>query len=89
MAKFEEQSQICTDILDDGMRKVVQNLMQKSLLEYSVFKPRELISLINFQLLGDIKGQSLDTSDTYFEYLSSAVSSQFPKDFGCPKDSTS
>ncbi|CZR67669.1 uncharacterized protein PAC_17568 [Phialocephala subalpina] len=74
MAKFEEQSRICTDILDDGMRKVVQNLMQKSLLEYSVFKPWELISLINFQLLGDIKGQSLDTSDTYFEYLSSVES---------------
>ena len=57
-----------------GARKVFQSLMQKSLLGYLVLRPFELASLMNFQLLGDITQLSLDTSDTYFEYLSSLVS---------------
>ncbi|KAF4628859.1 hypothetical protein G7Y89_g9299 [Cudoniella acicularis] len=71
MADFEEQSAVCIQLLNEGMRKVIENLIQKSLLKYVVFKPWELASLINFRLLGDITSQSLDTSDTYFEYLSS------------------
>lgn len=77
-SKFEEQSLICTQLLEDGMRKVVQSLIRKSLLDYAVFKPWELSSLISFQLLGDIAPQSLDTSDTYFEYLSSLVGPSLP-----------
>jgi hypothetical protein len=74
MPRFEEQSSICTQLLAGGTRKVIQSLMQKGLLNYLVLRPFELASLINFQLLGDITQQSLDTSDTYFEYLSSLVS---------------
>ncbi len=71
---YEEQSIICSQVLEEGMRKVVLGLEHKSLLEYAVFKPWEVASLINFELLGDITPQ-LDTSDTYFEYLTSLVSS--------------
>ncbi len=71
---FEEQNRICNQLMDDGMRKVVVSLKQKSLLEYAIFRPGEMASLVNFVLLGDITPQSLDTSDTYFEYLSSLVS---------------
>ena len=73
-ASFEVQSRICTQLLATGARKVFQSLMQKSLLGYLVLRPFELASLMNFQLLGDITQLSLDTSDTYFEYLSSLVS---------------
>lgn len=75
LPRFEEQSSICTQLLATGTRKVVHSLMQKGLLGYLVLRPFELASLINFQLLGDITQQALDTSDTYFEYLSSLVSS--------------
>jgi hypothetical protein len=57
------------------MRRVVENLGQKSLLEYAVFRPWELASLVNSVLLSDVTGSSRDTSDTYVEYLNYLVSS--------------
>jgi hypothetical protein len=71
---FEEQSFICGELLNKGMAKVARNLTQKSLLEYLVFKPWELVSLINFALLGDITSPHPDITDTYVEYLRSLVS---------------
>lgn len=72
---FQDQTIICSQLLNEGMRKVVENLGQKSLLEYAVFKPWEVASLVNFVLLSDITGQLRDTSDTYVEYLNHLVSS--------------
>jgi hypothetical protein len=76
MMIFEEQSDVCSQLLNEGMRKVVENLGQKSLLEYAVFKPWELASLVNFVLLRDITGQSPDISDTYLEYMTYLVRSR-------------
>lgn len=71
---FEHQSRTARELLLVGLRNTVQDLTRTSLSEYAVLKPWELTSLVNYQLLGDITASSLDTSDTYFEYLSSLVS---------------
>ena len=71
---FQDKSSSCSRLLKDGMQKVVENLGQKSLLEFAVFKPWEVASLVNIVLLGDITGQSRDISDTYVEYLNYLVS---------------
>ena len=72
---FEEQSRLCSQLLNQGMVQVLESLKQKSLLKYAVFNPWQLASLVNFVLLGDITAQAPDTSDTYSEYLSYLVSS--------------
>ncbi|KAH6668177.1 hypothetical protein B0J14DRAFT_600005 [Halenospora varia] len=71
---FEHQSRTARELLLVGLRNTVQDLTRTSLSEYAVLKPWELTSLVNYQLLGDITASSLDTSDTYFEYLSSLES---------------
>lgn len=65
---------VCTGLLVDGMRKVVQRPNQKPLVEYAVVMPFQLASLLNFQLLQDITRASLDIDTTYWEYLKSLVS---------------
>lgn len=64
---------ICYELLKEGMRIIVQNRTQKSLLEYSVFMPFGLAVLINFQLQ-DVPRASPDISETYWEYLKRLVS---------------
>jgi hypothetical protein len=71
---FQDQSTLCSLLLNGGMRKVVEKVGQKSLLEYAVFKPWELTSLINFVLLSDITGEIRDVSETYVKYLDLLVS---------------
>lgn len=72
--KFQAQSEACRQLLLDGVVKTLFALKQKTLLEYLAFVPSNLASLINFALIQDITGQNLDTSETYFEYLSNVVS---------------
>ena len=74
MGHFFDQSTICSQLLNQGMRSVVESLGQKSLLGYAVFKPWELASLINFVLLSDITAQSRNITDTYLTYLNYLVS---------------
>jgi hypothetical protein len=57
------------------MRKVIRSLTNKNLLEYAVFKPFEVASLINLQVLQDVARTGLDISDTYSQYLRRLVSS--------------
>jgi hypothetical protein len=71
---FEEQSSICSRLLNAGMIQVLVNLGQKSLLKYAVFNPWQLASLVNFVLLGDITTSAPDPNDTYSDYLTYLVS---------------
>ena len=73
LAFFQDQTTICSQLLNEGMREVVEGIGQKSLLEYAVFKPWEVASLINFVLFSDVTGQSRDTSEIYVEYLNLLV----------------
>lgn len=78
---FQEQSDICSQLLREGMRKVVDNLGQKSLLEYAVFKPWELASLVNIALLKDITVLPSDICESYLDYMTYLVSFLiFPKE---------
>lgn len=72
---WEDQMNTCASLIEQGMKKVVQSLNRKSLLERSVFMPFEVTSLINFQLLQDLTGtQSGDISETYSVSLKRLVS---------------
>lgn len=72
---WDDQMNTCAGLIEEGMKKVVQNLNRKSLQEKSVFMPFEVTSLINFQLLQDLTGtQSDDISETYSVYLKGLVS---------------
>jgi hypothetical protein len=72
--QFEDQMTTCYELLEEGMRKIVRSLTSKSLLEYAVFVPFEVASLINFQLLQDITRTSPDIIETYWQYLRRLVS---------------
>ena len=74
MQGFDEQMVICTGLIDLGMKKVIQNMSDVRLSKYTVFPPSEFASLVTFQLLQDVKGSTLDISETYLEYLKSLVS---------------
>jgi hypothetical protein len=78
MQVFDEQIVICNDLIALGMKKVIENMSDVRLSKYAVFPPSELASLVTFQLLQDVKGSTLDISETYLEYLKSLVS-QFTK----------
>jgi hypothetical protein len=71
---FENQMMICYELLEEGMRKVVQSFTNKSLLEYTVFMPFDLASLISCQLLQDLTRTYPDISETYRQYLRRLVS---------------
>lgn len=71
---FEDQIAIWSALVNEGMRKVVQSITQKSLLESIVLVPMELASLISFQLLQDVRGSFPDICETYWEYLIALVS---------------
>jgi hypothetical protein len=72
--QFADQMTTCYELLEEGMRKVVQTFTHKSLLEYSVFMPVDLASLIGFQLLQDLTRTFPDISETYWQYLRRLVS---------------
>ncbi|KAH8654579.1 hypothetical protein BGZ60DRAFT_532947 [Tricladium varicosporioides] len=74
LSVFHHQGKIARELLLTGLRSTVQDLTHTSLSEYAILKPWELTSLVNYQLLGDITSSSLDTSDTYFEYLNNLES---------------
>ncbi|KAL5349298.1 hypothetical protein ACLOAV_005588 [Pseudogymnoascus australis] len=71
MAVFDNQSSVVHDLLDKGMRKVVQETSKKSLLDSLVFTPFELATLINFQLLEGVTPYSQDIVEPYWQYLRS------------------
>lgn len=71
---FDEQSQICDRLMNQGMREVTQSITKKSLRDYLVLKPRGLVSLMNLELLGDIAPPQLDITETYLTYLRQLVS---------------
>jgi hypothetical protein len=75
LIQFEDQIAACYELLEEGMRKVIRSLTNKSLLGYAVFKPFEVASLINLQVLQDVTRTGLDISDTYSQYLRRLVSS--------------
>ena len=72
---FETHITIACRLVDEGMKKVIQRLLQNSLLDKSVFMPFEVALLVNFQLLRDITGPHPDITDSYREYLNSLVRS--------------
>jgi len=82
---FEEQNEICSRLLDDGMLKVVYNLNHQSLSERLVLMPYELTTFINSILLGDLTASSTPQPpaihEVYLEYLRILVSSvdNYPK----------
>jgi hypothetical protein len=76
--QFEDQMTTCYELLEEGMRKIVRSLTSKSLLEYAVFIPFEVVSLINFQLLQDITRTAPDIIETYWQYLRLLVSFSSP-----------
>ncbi|OBT78122.1 hypothetical protein VF21_02657 [Pseudogymnoascus sp. 05NY08] len=71
IAVFENQNSVVHDLLDKGMRKVVQETSKKSLLDSLVFTPFELATLINFQLLEGVTPHSQDIIEPYWQYLRS------------------
>lgn len=75
---FEDQMTTCYELLEEGMCKVVRGLTSKSLLEYTVFIPFEVASLVNFQILQDITRNAPDISETYWQYLRRLVSFSSP-----------
>jgi hypothetical protein len=72
--QLDDQMTTCYELLEEGMRKVVRSLTSKSLLEYAVFMPFEVASLINLQILQDITRTAPDISETYWQYLKRLVS---------------
>jgi len=74
---WEHQMEICSSLMDKGMKMVVQGLGQNSLLAKSVLMPFEVASLVNFQLLQGVRESLPDISETYFEYLKKLVSFVF------------
>jgi hypothetical protein len=73
LALWDEQINKASSLIDKGMKKIVQNLNQKSLLDKSVFMPFEVALLVNFQLLQDITVAHPDITESYREYLSYLV----------------
>lgn len=69
LMQLEDHMTACYELLEEGMRKVVCSLTNKSLLKYAVFVPFEVVSLINFQLLQDLTQAVPDISETYWQYL--------------------
>lgn len=67
MAKFSE-------LLNEGMRKIVRSINQKSLLENLVLSPTELALMISFHLLQDVTRTFPGVSESYWEYLMGLVS---------------
>lgn len=76
MMVFDAQRLVVHDLLDKGMRQVVQDTAKKSLLESLVFTPFELASLINFQLLEGASTHSQDIIEPYWQYLRGLVRPQ-------------
>jgi hypothetical protein len=71
---FDVHSEICGDLLDKGMRKMVRSVNESTLLDNLVLAPAELALLMSFQLLRDVTKSYPDISGTYSEYLRSLVS---------------
>jgi hypothetical protein len=80
MQVFDEQMVICNNLLELGMKKIIQNMSTVRLSNYAVFPPSEFASLLTFQLLQDVNDSALDLdiSEIYLEYLKSLVSRRCP-----------
>jgi hypothetical protein len=78
MQVFDDQMFICNNLLEVGMKKVIQGISEVRLSDYAVFPPSEFASLVAFQLLQDVNESTLDISETYLEYLKSLVSFPSP-----------
>jgi hypothetical protein len=74
--KFVDQMLLCNELLDQGMRKAVQQLSEIHLSEYVVFAPFDLAHLITFELSQGITGSEMDISVIYMEYVKQLVSSK-------------
>jgi hypothetical protein len=68
-----EQINKASSLIDKGMKIIVQNLNQKSVLDKSVLMPFEVALLVNLQLLQDITVAHPDITDSYKVYLSYLV----------------
>jgi len=71
--RWEEQMQKASDLIDAGMKKVVQGLSNYSLSENSVLMPLEIASLVNLRALQDMTGARPDIGETYSGYLKMLV----------------
>ncbi|KAH7163280.1 hypothetical protein B0J13DRAFT_538265 [Dactylonectria estremocensis] len=67
------------DLVDQGMKKMMHWLPDKSLLERTSMLPLEVLSLVTFGLLQDQAGKSDDICETYSQYLNSLENSIMSK----------
>ncbi|KAH7171172.1 hypothetical protein EDB81DRAFT_851830 [Dactylonectria macrodidyma] len=67
------------DLVDQGTKKMMHWLPDKSLLERTSMLPLEVLSLVTFGLLQDQAGKSDDICETYSQYLSSLENSIMSK----------
>lgn len=74
MQLFDEQMTLCSELIELGTRKLVQNMSLNHLSDYATFVPLELASVIAFQLVQDITGPAVDICETYWEYIKVLVS---------------
>ncbi len=74
LVSFDSRAAPCNELLDGGIRKIVQGLSQRSLLEYLVPAPTEMALILNFQFLQDVTRASPDISESYWQYLKGVLS---------------
>lgn len=72
--QFLTHSSSCDALLDTGIRRLLLDMGQKSILHYSVIKASNLASMASLSLLSDITGQAPDIRDSYWQYLNYLVS---------------
>lgn len=62
------------DLIDIGLKRIVQQIGKQSLSQYSVLPPSQLLSVVNRQLLNDLPGHFPAIDDVYNTYMHRLVS---------------
>lgn len=71
---FERHILRCNDLLGESVRKILTQMIPRSLLDDLVLAPIELALLINFQLLQDVTSSLPDVGLSYWQYFKRLVS---------------
>lgn len=72
-SRWSSRTSRMRELLEQGMKKLMHSLPNKSLLERTSMMPLEVLSLVTFGLLQDQVGKSDDICETYSQYLNSLV----------------
>lgn len=78
-SRWSSRTSRMRELLDQGMKKLMHSLPNKSLIERTSMMPLEVLSLVTFGLLQDQVGKSDDICETYSQYLNSLENSIMSK----------